>query len=244
MPPAEVFSGDANKAGPTAEAAGMGAVFQDLNKGEGITAGLKKVDASMQTHKNPSLRSQRAPSPPEKKAAPPPPSKKPASLSVKKKSPPKKELHASKWIVENFENEHELVIEGDMNQSVFIDRCNNCTIQIKGKVNAVTISECRKVGVLVENLVSGVEIIKSSGFGLQATGVLPTLTIDQSHEGQIYLNKGSLDTEILTAQTSSLNVNIPKSVEGDYNEVPLPEQIVHKLNPNGTVTSTIMEHAD
>ena len=34
----------------------MGAVFAEINKGEGITANLKKVDKSQMTHKNPELR--------------------------------------------------------------------------------------------------------------------------------------------------------------------------------------------
>lgn len=34
------------------------ALFAEINKGEAITAGLKKVTADMQTHKNPALRDQ------------------------------------------------------------------------------------------------------------------------------------------------------------------------------------------
>lgn len=42
---------------PAAVAAGdMGGVFAALNKGEGVTSGLKKVDKSEMTHKNPELR--------------------------------------------------------------------------------------------------------------------------------------------------------------------------------------------
>ncbi len=42
---------------PEAPAGGSaGAVFSKLNKGESVTAGLRKVDKSEMTHKNPSLR--------------------------------------------------------------------------------------------------------------------------------------------------------------------------------------------
>ena len=34
----------------------MGGVFAALNKGESVTSGLKKVDKSEMTHKNPELR--------------------------------------------------------------------------------------------------------------------------------------------------------------------------------------------
>lgn len=37
-------------------APGLGGVFAALNKGEGVTSGLKKVDKSEMVHKNPELR--------------------------------------------------------------------------------------------------------------------------------------------------------------------------------------------
>lgn len=40
------------------------------------------------------------------------------------------------------ENEQTLVVEeGQINQTVNLYKCNKCTIQIKGKVNAVTLGE-------------------------------------------------------------------------------------------------------
>jgi adenylyl cyclase-associated protein len=231
MPPASVFT-----AGEETSASGMGAVFQELNKGEGITAGLKKMDKN-QKHPRPESEST-------KKSPAPPPKKKPASLSgpstKPKKKPARQELVDTKWIIENFENDHEIIIHGEMNQGVFIDRCNNCTIQIKGKLSAVTVNECAKTGILVETLVSGVDIIKSSGFGLQVVGTMPNLTIDQSHDGQVYLSKDSLGVDIYTSQTSGINIEIPKAEEGDYDESPLPEQIVHRFVDN-KIVSTVVE---
>jgi adenylyl cyclase-associated protein len=49
---------DLAKGGSTADKDGRQALFAALNKGEGITSGLKKVTADMQTHKNPNLRVQ------------------------------------------------------------------------------------------------------------------------------------------------------------------------------------------
>lgn len=240
MPPSSVFKVD-EPAAPSASAGGMNAVFGELNKGEAVTSGLRKVDKSQMTHKNPELRA--------KKTSPPPP-KKPSSLagskatssSPVKKKPPRKELQDTKWIIENFDNEHEIIINTEMNQGVFIDHCNNCTIQIKGKASAVSINECNKTGILVENLVSGIDIIKSTGFGLQITGVVPTLSVDQSNNGQIYLSKESLDIKLYTAQTASLNVNLPKpDDEYDYEETPIPEQLLHRIE-NGKLTTTVVEY--
>lgn len=44
-------------ASPAAPAAGgVAAVFAELNRGEDVTKGLRKVDRSQMTHKNPTLR--------------------------------------------------------------------------------------------------------------------------------------------------------------------------------------------
>lgn len=43
-------------AAPAAPAGGVAAVFAELNKGEEVTKGLRKVDKSQMTHKNPALR--------------------------------------------------------------------------------------------------------------------------------------------------------------------------------------------
>jgi adenylyl cyclase-associated protein len=79
----------------------MGAVFQQLQQGEGITAGLKKVDSSQQTHKNPSLRETgpvptRSDSQNSSKASPP---TKPKPESMRTKKPARKELDGNKWII-------------------------------------------------------------------------------------------------------------------------------------------------
>jgi adenylyl cyclase-associated protein len=90
---------------PKAPAADIGAVFADLNRGEAVTAGLKKVDPSQMTHKNPSLRATSVV--PERNDSigssrghsPTPPGKKPKPESLRTKKPPKKELDGNKWII-------------------------------------------------------------------------------------------------------------------------------------------------
>ena len=82
----------------------MNAVFGDLNKGSDVTKGLKKVDPSQMTHKNPSLRANATvPTRSDStgslrsKSPAPPKAKKPESMRTKK--PPKKELDGNKWII-------------------------------------------------------------------------------------------------------------------------------------------------
>lgn len=234
-PPASVFQVSSEPAAPSG---GIGAVFAEINQGASVTAGLKKVDKSQMTHKNPSLRAQE-PVVTTKAKTPSPPTK---PQSLKQKKPPRIELEGTKWIVENFENDPEVIVEAEINHGVFIHRCVKSTIQIKGKFNTVTINECKSTGLLVESLVSGVDIIKSNSFGLQVTGKLPTISIDQCDNGQIYLSEESLDVEIYTSKSSSINVNIPDpELDGDFKEQPVPEQLVHSFK-GGKLTSSIVEH--
>jgi hypothetical protein len=58
------FPSSSAPAAPKAPAAGdMGAVFSELNRGEAVTKGLRKVDKAEMTHKNPALRSSSAAGP-------------------------------------------------------------------------------------------------------------------------------------------------------------------------------------
>lgn len=223
-PPPANFYDEEPKAG------GIGAVFSELNKGTDITKGLKKVDRSQQTHKNPSLRRSDSSSS-DKKAVPKPP-KKPTALSKVKKLPPKLELNDSKWLVANYDGDHNIIIAGEMGHSVFIGKCTNSTIKINGKINAITISECSSVGIVIDSLISGVDVIKTTKFQLQTLGFVPLISLDQSHEGEIYLSVKSLESQIFTSQTTALNVYLPdeNSEDGDFKENPLPEQIVHSYD--------------
>jgi adenylyl cyclase-associated protein len=90
-----------------APAADMGAVFADLQRGEAITSGLKKVDSSQMTHKNPTLRagavvperSNSSSSLGRSTSPGVPPGKKPKPESLRTKKPPRMELDGNKWII-------------------------------------------------------------------------------------------------------------------------------------------------
>lgn len=107
-PPPPARFDEPAKASPNPEAGSLGAVFSELNKGEAVTKGLRKVNADQMTHKNPSLRASaivpersdsqssastisRTKSPAPKKGI------KPESMRTKK--PPVKRLDGSKWII-------------------------------------------------------------------------------------------------------------------------------------------------
>lgn len=225
----------------------MNAVFDDLNKGADVTKGLKKVDPSQMTHKNPSLRAA-APVPTRsdstgslRSKSPAPPGKKPKPESMRTKKPPKKELDGNRWIVENFENHSDMIeIDAEINHTVLISRCKNTTIRINGKANAISVDNSTRASIIIDSLVSSVDVIKCPNFAIQVLGTLPTILLDQVDGATVYLGKESPNTEIFTSKCSSININIP--TEDDYAENPLPEQIRTYIK-NGQLVSEIVEHA-
>lgn len=245
MPPAP-SSGAAPSAKPKATAGDLSAVFSDLNKGTDVTKGLRKVDKSEMTHKNPSLRASSAvPDKADTSSSTTPPSiaKKPV---VAAKKPPRKELDGQKWTIENFENDREIMIEGtEISHTINIFSCKNSVIQVKGKVNAISLVGCSKTSLLLDSTVSALSLTNCPSFTVQILGVVPTMLIDATDGGQVYLSKESLGVEIITSKTSGLNVSLPKQGgdEGEYVERPVPEQMKTTVSADGKLKTEIVEHS-
>ena len=236
----------------------MGAVFEQLNRGEAVTAGLKKVDKSQMTHKNPALRG--SSTVPDKedisRSRSPGPQIKPKPASMRQNSTtssktvsdpkrePKKELDGNKWLIENFDSPSQPVeLEVSLTQSILITKCKNTTIILRGKANAISIDNSPKTQILVENLVSSIDVIKCPGFAVQVTGALPTIMLDQVDGASIYLGKESLGTEVFTSKCASVNVVLPpEREEEDSVECPLPEQM-RTFVKEGKLVTEIVEHA-
>lgn len=139
-PPPPPSGSDGKTSAATGSAPTMDAVFSQINQGEGITSGLRKVDKEQMTHKNPALRAQSTPAT-KTKPAPPKPGTKPGSLKAKK--PSKTALEGNKWTVEYHENESGIVIDDtSIGQTVNVFGCKNTVIQVKGKVNAIQMGMC------------------------------------------------------------------------------------------------------
>lgn len=227
----------------------MGAVFDQLSKGEAVTSRLRKVSPSSQTHKHPSLRTNAVvPSRSDSqtlssRSKSPHPSKKPKPENLRTKKPPRKELDGNKWIIENYDNYAEILeISAAITQSILISRCTKTTIRIIGKANAISLDNCTQVSLVIDSLVSAVDVIKSPRFELQVLGTLPTILLDQVDGAAIYLSRESLGTEVFTSKCSGINVNLPGLDGEDYEERALPEQ-VRSVVRDGILVSEIVQHA-
>jgi adenylyl cyclase-associated protein len=232
---------------PSNQSGGFGAVFSELNKGSDVTKGLRKVDKSQMTHKNPSLRagSTVPDSDASGRAKSPAPGKKPKPESMRVKKPPKKELDGNKWTIENYEKEPQPVeIEASLTHSILISRCNNTVIIIKGKANQVTVENSTRLSLVVDTLVSTVDVVKAANFELQVNGTIPTVMLDQVDSASIYFSKESSGARVFSSKSSSINLNIIAGADDDYKELALPSQICSYFDEaKGEVVNEIVDHA-
>ncbi|KAK5011867.1 suppressor of rasval19, partial [Cryomyces antarcticus] len=148
---------------------------------------------------------------------------------------------------ENYEdNPQPLEIIAEINHSILISRCVKTTVRVIGKANAISVDNSSRFNLVIDSLVSSVDVIKCPNFALQVLGTLPTVLMDQVDGASLYLSKESLGTEVFTSKCSSVNVVLPPGVgasqEDDGKECPLPEQI-RSVIMNGQVISEIVEHA-
>ncbi|CAN9504212.1 unnamed protein product [Ophioblennius macclurei] len=202
------------------------ALFASINKGADITKGLKHVSDNEKTHKNPNLRNQAGavrtgPKPFSAAAAAPRPA---ASAPASASQPPMLMLDGKKWRVENQNKAKDLVIaETELKQVVYAFKCDDSTLQVKGKINSITLDNCKKMALVFQDVVGVVEVINCRRIEIQVTGKVPIISINKTDGCQVYLSQDSLDCEIVSAKSSEMNVLVPKS-DGEFTEIAVPEQ--------------------
>jgi len=189
------------------------------------------------THKNPELRATSV----VPAAAAPKDRENPKDAASDK--PAKFALEGQKWAVEYQKNSQPLTIENaEAKHSVYIYKCINTTVVIKGKVNQITLDSCKKVAIVTDNVISGIDVVNSQSCQVQVTGKAPTVSIDKTDGLQLYLSKEGLTTEILTSKSSEMNILIPGAKEDDDPvETPIPEQF-KSVFKNGKWHTGIVEH--
>ncbi|XP_058819681.1 adenylyl cyclase-associated protein 1 isoform X2 [Topomyia yanbarensis] len=214
------------------------ALFAQINRGADITKGLKKVTSDMQTHKNPGLRSGPAPY-----KAPTGISNGTTSVSAPVapvSKPPSFIRDGKKWLIEYQKGNSNLVVENaEMNNVVYMFKCDNCTLVIKGKINSVVMDSCKKCSLVFDSLVASAEFVNCQSVQMQVLGKVPTISVDKTDGCQMYLSADSLDVEIVSSKSSEMNVMIPKGTSGDYSEQPIPEQFKTTIKGQSLNTSCV-----
>ncbi|XP_051205009.1 cyclase-associated protein 1 isoform X2 [Lolium perenne] len=231
-PSASLCSSSATSSQPTS---GMSAVFAEISSGKPVTQGLRKVTNDMKS-KNRTDRTGVV------VAEGKEPRTVSAPSSTKGPAPAKLELQMGrKWVVEHHIGNKGLTIEDcDTKQSVYVYGCKDSVLQVKGKVNNITIDKCNKMGVLFKGVVAACEVVNCNSVEVQCEGLVPTISIDNTSGCQLYLSKESLETSITTAKSSEINALVPDvNSEGDWTEHSLPQQFIHAFNDGQFITTPV-----
>eukprot|EP00092_Neocalanus_flemingeri_P107827 GFUD01138398.1.p1 GENE.GFUD01138398.1~~GFUD01138398.1.p1 ORF type:complete len:456 (+),score=129.09 GFUD01138398.1:39-1406(+) len=196
-----------------------GDLLSALSKGSDVTKGLKKVSDDQKTHKNPGLRAGAVVKAVDKIPTP----AKSYGKSVAVNKPPKLEQDGKKWNVEYFKNKQDIEINDvEVNQSIYVYKCEGSTVKVNGKCNNIIIDSCKKVAVVFGSVVSSCEFINCQSVQMQVLGKVPTISVEKTDGCQMFLNAESVGAEIVTAKSSEMNVMIP--VGDEFVEQAIPEQ--------------------
>lgn len=115
---------------------------------------------------------------------------------------------------------------------------------VRGKANQVTVENSTRLSLIVETLVSTVDVVKAQNFALQVLGTIPTVMLDQVDSAQIYFSKESISTRVFTSKSAGINLNVISGEDDDYKEVALPSQICSYYDESkGDLVNEIVAHA-
>merc|ERR1711974_37236 len=231
-PPPDVPEVDTSAADKAASA--RSGLLDALNKGSDITKGLRKVKRE-DTNKDKKISGVVKTEP-----------KKASTTSRFKKAPaktlpPKLTLEGNKWLVEyQVSNKSIVISDTQPKHSIYIYKCTDSVVQVKGKVNAILLDGCKKVGLVFEDVISGVESVNCQSIQVQCTGKSPVFTVDKTDGYGLYLSKDCLGAEIITSKSSEMNVSLPgDGKDADMIEIPIPEQFKTVIKDKTLVTETV-----
>lgn len=244
----------AAKAAPAAPAApaaspagGINAVFagiKSIDQSQGHTAGLRKVTKDMQTWRAEYKADGAAPAPaPAPKPKAPTAESKPAPAAAKPAKPPVCEQRNGNWSIENFVGgEPVKVSDLNMKQQVYIYGCQDATIILEGKAKSIVLDGCKKTNLVFDKAVSSVEIVNCKNVRVQCTGTVPSVAIDKTDGCLVYVSWEGRNAQFVTSKSSEMNVAFPTSEAGDdFIEKPIPEQFVHKICADQTISSSVSD---
>lgn len=104
--------------------------------------------------------------------------------------------------MENQETVSNLVIDDtELKQVTYIYKCVNTTLHIKGRINFITLDNCKKLGLVFDDTVGTIEIINSKDVKGQVMGKVPTISINKTDGCDVDLSKNSLECETVSAKS-------------------------------------------
>ncbi|RLN27385.1 hypothetical protein BBJ28_00025290 [Nothophytophthora sp. Chile5] len=225
-----------------ASGGGMTGIFagiKAIDQSGGKTAGLKKVTKDMQTWRS-EYKADGSAAP--AAAASAPAAKKPAA-PVKATKPPVCEQRNGNWQIEYQVGPEPLTVSDvNMKQQVYIFGCEGATILVEGKAKNIVLDSCKKSKLIFDDAVSSIEIVNCKGVQVQCKGRVPSVAIDKTDGCLVYISWEGREVQFVTSKSSEMNVAFPEGPgSDDYVEKPIPEQFVHKITDDLTISSDVSD---
>ncbi|KAL6744757.1 adenylate cyclase associated C terminal-domain-containing protein [Haematococcus lacustris] len=231
----------------------LSALFQELQKGEAITQGLKKVTDDMKTKNRAdrgegrvALTCKTEPAAPHQGGS--------RSAGAAGAKPPRVHYdpQRKKWLVEHQVGARGLVLQDvQANQGVYIFGCTDSLIQVPAKVNTISIDSCTKTGIVFGDLIAGCEVVNCRALQLQCTGTVPTVSIEKTDGAQVFLTEQLSRNpafQVVTAKCSEINVVVVPDAAAaeagaDSAEHAIPEQFISTFSPDGKLVTVAAAHS-
>jgi adenylyl cyclase-associated protein len=147
-----------------------------------------------------------------------------------------------KWVVEHHRGDREIVVDKtDPKHTVYVYNCHDCVVQVRGKVNAVSVDGCRKTGVVFDTVIASCELVNCAGVQVQCLGTVPTVSVDKCDGAQVFVpaRVAARDFQLVTAKSSEVNVTVvPDAADegADAVEHAVPEQFISHFKDGRLVT--------
>merc|ERR1712154_600659 len=86
----------------------------------------------------------------------------------------------------------EIIIEQvELQQSVYVYKCEGCTIQVKGKCSNIVLDQCKKTGLVFDSVMVGVEMVNCQSVQVQVIGSTPTISVEDRRLPDVHKSRKS-----------------------------------------------------
>lgn len=132
----------------------------------------------------------------------------------------------------------------NIGQALSVEDCKGSTISIEGKLTSVVMdNSCRTTLLLMEPLVSGLELLGCRNCTLRLMNTIPTIVLDDCEAIQIYLAvQDSRSVRILSTKCTEINVLVPgdeQMGEDEWIEMSIPTQFSTSLQGSSLKTEPV-----
>jgi len=117
-----------------------------------------------------------------------------------------------------------------MSEIVYIQNCHNCGVQVKGKVKAIMLSNCKRITIMFDEVVSTVEAVRCENLTIQCTIHAPSVSLDNCQYVKLYLAT-NVETDIVSTKVTELNVSYIEKDDEYAKETPITEQFITRWDP-------------